>query len=150
MNVIFHITSGQLLLKIGSKSRTRISFLKKLFSLLQRKPFKIDEQRFLFHLKSSFRSQDIQVFVLTFWSYRKNGLIRKTRLISKYMTSQSDYQTISINILPSISWNKGNQTMKFGQLIEYNKGYIFLQKSCWKWDRETSSTPLFVFLKSFI
>ena len=40
--------------------------------------------------------------------------------------------------------------MKFGQLIEYNKRNIFLQKSCRKWGRETSSRPLFVFKKSFI
>ena len=26
--------------------------------------------------------------------------------------------------------SKGNQTMKFGQLIEYNQGNIFLQKPC--------------------
>ena len=37
---------------------------------------------FLFHLKSSFR------FVLTFWSFRKNSLIRKIRLTVKFMTSQ--------------------------------------------------------------
>ena len=35
---------------------------------------------FLFHLKSSFCSQDTQVFVLTFWACRKNSLIRKIRL----------------------------------------------------------------------
>ena len=35
-----------------------------------------------------------------------------------------------IHILPNISQSKGNQTMKFGQLIEYNKRNIFLQKSC--------------------
>ena len=35
------------------------SHLKKLFYLLQWKPFKNDEKWFLFHLKSSFRSQDI-------------------------------------------------------------------------------------------
>ena len=35
-------------------------------------------------------------------------------------------------ILPNISQSKGNQAMKFGQLIEYNKGNIFLQKSCRK------------------
>ena len=28
------------------------------------------------------------IFVLTFWSFRKNGLIRNIRLISKFMTSQ--------------------------------------------------------------
>ena len=36
------------------------------------------------------------------------------------MTSQPGKQTIAILILPNISRNKGNQTMKFGQLVEYN------------------------------
>ena len=63
------------------------------------------------------------------------------------MMSQPGLQTIAIYILPNISQSKGNQTMKFGQLIEYNKGNIFLQKLCGKWGRETSSRPLFIFLK---
>ena len=33
---------------------------------VKRKPFKNDEKCYLFHLKSFFRSQDIQIFVLTF------------------------------------------------------------------------------------
>ena len=37
------------------------------------------------------------------------------------MTSQSGSQAITIHILPNISESKGNQTMKFGQVIEYNK-----------------------------
>ena len=41
--------------------------------------------------------------------------------------------------------------MKFGQVIEYNKRNIFLWKSCRKWGRETSSSPLFFLKKkSFI
>ena len=64
------------------------------------------------------------------------------------MTSQSGLQTIAIHILPNISQSKGNQTMKFDQLIEYNKRNIFLQKLSGKWIRETSSRPLFIFLKS--
>ena len=44
------------------------------------------------------------------------------------MTSQPGLQTIPIHILPNISQSKGNQTMKFGQLIEHNKINIFLQK----------------------
>ena len=80
----------------------------------------------------------------------KNSLIRKKRLTSKFTSSQPGFQTIAIYILPNISQSKGNQTMKFGQLIEYNKRNIFLQKLCKKWGRETSSRPLFVFLKSFI
>ena len=48
------------------------------------------------------------------------------------MTSQPGLQTIAIYILPDISQSKGNQTMKFDQLIEYNKRNIFLQKLCRK------------------
>ena len=36
------------------------------------------------------------------------------------MTSQPGLQTIAIHILPNISQSKGNQTIKFGQLIEFN------------------------------
>ena len=42
------------------------------------------------------------------------------------MTSQLGLKIIVIHILPKISQSKGNQTMKFGQLIEYNKRNIFL------------------------
>ena len=48
------------------------------------------------------------------------------------MTSQAGLQTIAIHILPNISQSKGNQTIKFGQLIEYNKGNMFFQKLCGK------------------
>ena len=64
---------------------------------------------------------------LFFWSRRKNGLIRIIRLISKFMASQTGQQTIEIHILLNITQIKDNKTIKFGQ---YNKGNIFLQKSC--------------------
>ena len=51
---------------------------KSLFYLLQWKLLKNDEKSFLFHIKSSLLSQDIQILVLTFWSCR----------ISKFTTSQ--------------------------------------------------------------
>ena len=35
------------------------------------------------------------------------------------MTSQPGLKTIAIHILPNISQTKSSQTMKFGQLIEY-------------------------------
>ena len=47
------------------------------------------------------------------------------RLISKFMTSQPDQETITTHILPNISRSKGNQAMKFGQLTEYNTRNIF-------------------------
>ena len=41
------------------------------------------------------------------------------------MTSHPALQTIAIHILPIVSQSKGNQTMKFCQLIEYNKIFFF-------------------------
>ena len=46
---------------------------------------------------------------------RKNDLIRKIRLISKFMTSQPGVQTVAIHILPNTSRGKGNQIIKFEQ-----------------------------------
>ena len=56
------------------------------------------------------------------------------RLILKFMMSSTVKQTITIHIFSNISRCKDNQTMKFGELIEYNVRNIFLQKSCKKWD----------------
>ena len=36
------------------------------------------------------------------------------------MTLQPGQQTFAIHMLPNISRSKGNQTMKYGQLIKYN------------------------------
>ena len=58
------------------------------------------------------------------------------------------YIFITINMLPNISRSKGNQAMKLGHLIEYNKRNVFLQMSCRKWARETSSRPLFILKKA--
>ena len=48
------------------------------------------------------------------------------------MTSQTGEQIITIYILPNMSRNKGNQTIKFGQLIEYKMRNILFQKLCKK------------------
>ena len=45
------------------------------------------------------------------------------------MTWQPGKQTIAIHILLNISRSKGNQTMKFGQLIGYNIRNTFLERS---------------------
>ena len=54
------------------------------------------------------------------------------------MTKQPGKQIITIHILPSISRSKDNQTMKFGQLKEYN---IFIGKSYTKCGGETIPRP---------
>ena len=57
------------------------------------------------------------------------------------MTQLPGYQRNVIKILPQISRSKGNQTMKFGQLIECNMENIFLKMSYRKYDEETSPSP---------
>ena len=44
------------------------------------------------------------------------------------MTSQTREQTVMIPMLLDITRNKDNQTVKFGQLIEYNMRNTFLEK----------------------
>ena len=55
----------------------------------------------------------------------ENDLIRKLRLIAKFMTSQFGQQIITIQILTNISKRKENLAMKFGQLIEYKRNIFF-------------------------
>ena len=49
------------------------------------------------------------------------------------------------HMLPNISRSNDNQTMKFGQLIEYDVRNSFFQKSCRDSGRKTSVRPVFVF-----
>ena len=51
--------------------------------------------------------------------------------------------TIARHILPNIWRSKDNQTMKFGQLIEYNMRNVFLEKSYKKCIGETSPRPFY-------
>ena len=73
----------------------------------------------------------------------KNGLIRKIRLILKFLTSQSGKQTIAILILPNISKSKGNLAIKFGQLVDYSMKNFFVEKSHTKCAEETISKHLY-------
>ena len=67
--------------------------------------------------------------------------------ISKFL---SNWLTITIQVLPNISRNKGNQAITFGQFIKYSKRTIFLQKSCRKSGKETSSRLFLKKQKNFI
>ena len=60
----------------------------------------------------------------------------------KILTSQTAKQMIAMHILPIMSSSKGNQVVEFGQLIDYNKRYIFL-KSYTKCDGEASPRPFY-------
>ena len=64
--------------------------------------------------------------LLVMW---KKGLIRRLRLNLKCMWSQTEQQISTIHILSNIPRGKGNQMIKFGQLVEYNVANDFLEKS---------------------
>ena len=116
---------------------------------------------FLFHLKFfpfsrylKFFKKLLNKFLSRFFSCRRKDLIGKIRSISKFTTSQPVNKQLQyltkLPKLPNISRTKDNQAIKFRQLIEYYKRNIFLQKSCRKWGRETSSGTFFFLKKIFL
>ena len=82
-------------------------------------PLKMMKNTFYILYKSSFSFSRCLNFVLTFCSYRKTAT----------------------HILPNILKSKDNQTMKFGQLIEYNMRNIFLEYLSAKCVGESSPKP---------
>ena len=57
------------------------------------------------------------------------------------MMPQPEKWTITMHILHNISRNKGNQIMKFGQLIEFSMKIIFPEKSYKRCGGETIPRP---------
>ena len=95
-------------LKIFTNLKSKSHFIKTFILPASMKDFKNDEKCFLFYVKSSFCSRDIQIFVPTF-------LVMQTFLV-KHISS-------------NISRSKSSQTIKFGQLKEYIMENMFLEKS---------------------
>ena len=81
---------------------------------------------FYFVLKALFVLKTFKFCIGPLVIQKKKGLTRKKRMISKSVTSQPGKQAITIHILPNFSESKGNQKIKFDQLIKYNKKNIFL------------------------
>ena len=75
--------------KVNNKDNRKTSklgtFQKKFFICFNNSPSKMMKNAFYFILKVLFV---LKIFVLTFWACKANGLIRKIRLISKFMMSQ--------------------------------------------------------------
>ena len=74
---------------------------------------KMMEKAFYFILKAVFILKIFKFSSRLFGHVRKNGLIRKIRLTSKFIRSQSGLQTIATYILPDTSQNKENQAAAF-------------------------------------
>ena len=81
-------------------------------------PLKMMENAFKYILKALFVAK---IFRLLSWHMKKR-LDKKDRVNFRiYDVTNWMKQTITIHILPNISRSKGDQTMKFGKLIEYKK-----------------------------
>ena len=80
-------------------------------------PLKLMKNAFYFILKA--------LFVLKIFKFLSYIFVMwKKRLNQKDLTTQPGQQTITIHILPKILRSKVNQTLKFGQAIEYNNKYF--------------------------
>ena len=93
-----------------------------------------------FILKAAFV---LEVFTFLFWlfAYVEKRLDEKAMVNFKiYDAKQWTTNNYNTHITQYL-----NQTMKFDQLIKQIVKNIFLQKSCRKLGRETSSRPLFAF-----
>ena len=66
-------------------------------------------------------------------------------MLMKKIIDKLDNKVMTINILPNISRRKGNQSMKFGQIIECNMRNIFPKKIKHKmwWEISLKKTPEF-------
>ena len=78
---------------------------------------------FCFMLKALY--VEIFVFFSRIFGYVEKHPNERLTLIPKYLALKTVQQIITIHILPNISYNKGNHTIKFGQFIEYNASNIF-------------------------
>ena len=87
--------------------------------------FKIMKNAFYFNLKA-LPVFKIFNFLSSLFAMQKSDLIRKLKLISKVITSQTGKQIITIYYLPNTSKRKGINVMKFDRLIEYNMRNMFL------------------------
>ena len=105
-------------------------------------PLKMMKNVFCFILNSFFVLFSLHPVLSWLFGYAEKQLDNKVKIHFKIYDAQTGQQIIAIHILPNISVNLDNQWMKFGQLVEYNVGNIFLQKSCRKCGMETSSRPL--------
>ena len=97
---------------------------------------------FYFMLKALFV---LEIFKLLFWlfGYAEKRFDEKAKVNFK-ICDVKDWTTdnYNIDILSNISTSKGNQTIKFGQLIEYKMRNIFLEKSYTECGGKTSPRTL--------
>ena len=99
-------------------------------------PLKMMRNAFYFKSKALFV---LKIFKFLFWLFGhvSKRLDKKDKVHFKFYDVTA-WLTIVIRILPNISRSKGNLTIKFGQLIEFNMRNIFIEKWYAKCGGETS------------
>ena len=113
----------------------------------QLKALEHNENLFLFYLRNYFRFWEVFIFLSWFFVYVEEVLDKKVMIVFKIHGSTNWRANNCNSCLPNISKSKGSPAMNFGQLTKFNMRKIFLQNSCRKWGRKTSSRPLFFFFK---
>ena len=78
---------------------------------------------------------------MTFWSCKK-WLDYEDKVNFEVYDVTICHHVLALHILPNISRSKGNQTMKFGQLIEYSTRNNFVEKSYTKYPGLNIPRPL--------
>ena len=113
--------------EINWKPETERRILRSVTILGKWKLYENDEKYLLFHLKNLFVLKIFKFFSWRFGHVEKQ-LDLKDHFQNLWRHNLRSKLLQCIYALPSISRSKGNQTMKFGQLIKYIRN-IFLEKS---------------------
>ena len=116
------------------------------FKFTKRKYSKNDEKCFLFHVKSSFRSQDIYVFMLTsspHFSPVSHCWKSRLKIMFKIHDVMNGQTRISKYILIDISECSWGLMMKLGHMIEYYQRNVFIEKLCSKCKWQPRPRPLY-------
>ena len=87
---------------------------------------------------------EIVTFLSWLFDYVEKRFDKKATLLFEIYNVTDWQQIITIYILPTVSRRKGNQTLKFGLLIEYNMRNILLEKLYTKYVGEDSSWPFYL------
>ena len=103
----------------------KVHLPKKEFLLVLCKLFKKSEKYAFYVILKTLFVLEIFSFLFKLFGYVEKRVDKKAWLILKFMTSQTEQETI--HIFPNISRSKDNKKMKIVQLIEYNMRKHFLK-----------------------
>ena len=114
-DVLFYgpLTTIMSMLNVGLSPTKKIYFI-----CCNESPLKVMKNDFYFNLKALFVPK---IFTLFSWVF--DHIEKEYAWIERHfkITHVPTWWTVTIHILLMMSWIKGNQTMKFCKLIEYNR-----------------------------